>query len=52
MKNEEIEKLKSEAETAKFKLIQILHDLESIGAVKEAKSLETIIIKLEVWQNK
>ena len=47
-----IEKLKSDANTPKHKLMEIVDKLYECGAVREAKSLETIIIKLEVWQNK
>ena len=53
MKNRfEIAELKSEANVAKDKLIKIMNDLLEINATREAKSLETLIIKLEVWQNK
>jgi len=53
MKNiEEIEKLKSDANTAKDRLLSIASELEHYGAVRESKSLLTIIGKLEYWQNK
>lgn len=42
----------SDANAAKDKLIDIMHDLEEEGFIRQAKSLETIIIKLEIWQNK
>lgn len=49
---EEIEQLKSEASVAKERLMQIADKLYNEGAIREAKSLETIIGKLEEWQNK
>ena len=53
MKNRfEIAELKGEANIAKDRLIQIMNELEAKGAIREAHSLETIIIKLEGWQNK
>lgn len=53
MKNyEEIQNIKSEANSAKEKLIRAADELREIGAIREAKSLETIIMKLEQWQNK
>ena len=51
-KRNEIERIKSEVNVAKSRLIDMLHELLDIGAVREANSLETIIIKLETWQNK
>ena len=53
MKNyEEIQKIKEEANTAKDRLIRAMDELREMGAIREANSLETIIIKLEQWQNK
>ena len=49
---EEIEELKRSANVAKHRLIDIMYELEEIGAYREAHSLETIIEKLEIWQNK
>lgn len=49
---EEIRRLKLNADTAKDRLISIASDLESVGAVRESKTLYTIIGKLEYWQNK
>ena len=42
----------SEASVAKERLIQIMYALEEEGFIRQAKSLETIIWKLETWQNK
>ena len=42
----------SEASVAKEKLIQSMSALEEQGFIRQSKSLETIIVKLEVWQNK
>lgn len=49
---EEIEHLKSEASSPKDRLLEITSSLYDAGAIREAKSLETIIAKLEEWQNK
>lgn len=49
---EKIERLKSSANVAKDRLISIVSDLESIGAIRESKSLYTIVGNLEAWQNK
>lgn len=46
-----VQKAKAEANSPKHKLISILHELEECGATREAKKLESIIIKLEIWQN-
>lgn len=42
----------SEASVAKERLIQIMSALEEEGFIRQAKSLSTIIWKLEAWQNK
>lgn len=42
----------SEASVAKERLIQIMYALKEEGFIRQAKSLETIIWKLEAWQNK
>ena len=47
-----IESLKAEANNAKYKLMDIAEKLYQEKAIREAKSLETIITKLEAWQNK
>lgn len=53
MKNKaKIESLKADANTAKDRLMKIAEELYEAGAIREAKSLETIVVKLEVWQNK
>lgn len=55
MKKEEkrafVEDCKCDANNAKHRLIEIAGALESVGAFREAKRLETIIEKLEIWQN-
>lgn len=51
-KRAEIEHIKKEACTAKDRLGYLYCKLDEIGAVREAKSLLTIIYKLEAWQNK
>lgn len=51
-KQERIQRAKSEANSAKDRLISIMHELQEIGAVRQATSLEVIIIKLECWQNR
>lgn len=38
-------------ENAKQKLISVMHKLEEVNAIREARSLRTIIEKLEKWQN-
>ena len=48
----EIERLKDSANSAKDRLIEIAWKLEDQGARREARSLCTIIEKLELWQNK
>ena len=47
-----IEQLKSDVNTPKHKLMEIVDKLYECGAVREARSLETIIARLEIWQNK
>lgn len=51
-KQEAIEQATYEANKAKEKLMHIMDELEDIGAMRKAKSLGTIIEKLEDWQNK
>lgn len=51
-KRKEIESLKSSANEAKSRLIRIMYNLRDIGANRDANSLETIIYKLESWQNR
>lgn len=46
-----IEKAQGRANIAKERLMEIVGELESIGAFRKARSLETIIIRLETWQN-
>ena len=51
-KRAKIAHLKNEACTPKSRLMELAYELEEVGAIREAKSLESIIWKLEVWQNK
>ena len=51
-KLEVIRKAQDEANTAKNRLIDITYELLEVGAVRQAKSLETIIGKLEAWQHR
>lgn len=51
-KKREIAHIKNEACTPKSRLIELAYKLEEIGAIREQKSLESIIWKLELWQNK
>lgn len=48
----EIAELKAEANTAKERLMRIADELREKGGMREANSLETIIEKLKIWQNK
>jgi hypothetical protein len=48
---EKIEEIKNDANRAKERLIDLLNQLEEIGATKEAEALDKIIVKLEVWQH-
>lgn len=50
--HDEIRQIKISANTAKERLMDIVNRLEEAGAAREAKSLGTIIGKLEAWQNK
>jgi len=49
-KAREIRHLKSEASSAKSRLMDILRDLERIGASADAKTMASIIGRLEGWQ--
>ena len=51
-RDEAIRTAQNEAEKAKMRLLQIMGELEEAGAIRQAKSLETIIARLEAWQNK
>lgn len=46
-----IEQAQDKANSPKEKLMQVADELYEIGAIRKAKSLETIIEKLEKWQN-
>ena len=43
---------KSRANEAKSRLMDIASALEDIGAIRDAKSLKTLIWKLECWQHR
>lgn len=51
-KRSEIERIKGDANEAKSRLMSLVYELRDIEANREANSLETIISKLEIWQNK
>ena len=52
IKNREIiENLQYEANKPKEALMKIADELFEAGAVRKAKSLETIVKNLEIWQN-
>lgn len=51
-KTDVINGLKYDANSPKEELMRIAAELYDIGAVREAKTLETIIGKLEAWQDK
>lgn len=44
--------IKNEACTPKSRLMELAYRLEELGAIREANSLNSIIWKLELWQNK
>lgn len=48
----ELERLKSDANPAKERLMEIEDALREAGFIREANSLSAIIAKLEIWQNK
>lgn len=51
-KQSEIARLKMEANVAKGRLGDIASRLEELGAIRESKSLMTLIYKIEAWQHK
>lgn len=51
-KRHEINHIKSEVSTTKSRLMEYASRLEELGAIREANSLNSIIWKLELWQNK
>ena len=51
-KRAEIAHIKNEACSPKSRLMELASRLEELGAIRESKSLESIIWKLEIWQNK
>ena len=46
-----IEQAQYDVNSPKEKLMRVVDDLYGAGAIRKAKSLETIISKLEYWQN-
>ena len=44
--------LKADVNSLKSKLITIMSELESVGTIRAANSLSTIIARLEAWQNR
>ena len=48
---EKIRALKADVNSPKSKLITIMSELKSVGAIREANTLSTIIARLEAWQN-
>ena len=51
-KRKEVDALKSSANEAKDRLVRIMYDLREIGANREANGLQSVIIRLETWQNR
>ena len=51
-KRHKINVIQAEANEPKMHLVRLRFELEEIGAVRQAKSLDTIIARLEAWQNK
>lgn len=51
-KRAEVEHIKKEACTPKSRLMELAEKLGEVDAIREQKSLESIIWKLELWQNK
>lgn len=51
-KRDYVEHIKKEACTPKSRLMELAYRLEELGAIREANSLNSIIWKLEIWQNK
>lgn len=49
-RREVIRHAKSEASSPKSRLMDLLRDLEAVGATADAKRLERIIGQLEGWQ--
>lgn len=47
-----VQRIKSEINPAKERLMRAADELREAGAIRDANSLETIIEKLEIWQNK
>lgn len=50
-KREAIEQAQYDVNNPKEELIRVMYELEDAGAIRKAKSLGTIIEKLETWQN-
>lgn len=50
-KTEAMEKAQYDVNVAKERLLRICYQLEEAGAIRKAKSLYTIVGRLEQWQN-
>lgn len=50
-KREAIEQAQHDVNCAKERLMKVMDELEDAGAIRKAKSLGTIIEKLEIWQH-
>ena len=50
-KMEAIEQAQYDANSPKENLMRIVDELYEVGAIRKAKSLETIVEKLEIWQH-
>lgn len=51
-KRDYVDHIKLEACAPKYRLIELSEKLGEVGAIREQKSLESIIWKLERWRNK
>lgn len=47
-----IERCKNQTELAMEQLVEVSYQLERAGEIRKAKSLRTIIFKLEEWKEK
>ena len=50
-KEDEYRRVINEANEAKDRLYRIANQLEELGYTRKAKSLMTLIYKIETWQN-
>ena len=51
-KRDYVDLIKIEACVPKYRLMELADKLGEVGAIREQKSLESIIWKLELWRNK